>query len=1246
MKTKISTIQALLYKQEKDADDFRILMLTWMQKIEKVVGRPSGEDSGSGVFEPSFTPPPTSGSPTPITIPPVPPVSPGGAPPSGGFHCQLRSRKRWDISLPAWATTFRNGYDCTDPNPGVEGFQNLIIREPTRYDPISLPEQSPILLPINHTFATGELVHCLARSRRTAGRKGCVSGVDSSLVPLINAQKGNFVSCCLEMMKRRDTMWSCIRWRICRRQLRTNCRWGLALFSNDLVLIQKFLREVKLGVGRCEFIISALVFDAGHLDLVLGMEWLKTLGEVTHNWDQSWMRFSHKGRVVQLQGMGNSLGSLAPLHRWLPMDTSALRAAVSVPVHPDSSPAVLSDVQQHDLQVLLAQFAAVLRNPLVFLHLAHMTTVQELLSLGMIRPSKSAFSSPVILVRKKDLSWRMCVDYRALNKATISDKYPIPMVDELLDELHGARFFSKFDLKSGYNQIRMHPESIENTAFRTHDGHYEYLVMPFGLTNAPATFQAVMNDIFRPFLCKMIVVFFDDILIYSPTWSAHVKDLEIALQTLFQHQFVVNQKKCYFGQSSVEYLGYIITGHGVAMDPQKIEAVLAWPIPRQIKGLRGFLGLTGYYRKFVRHYGSIAKPLTDLTKKDAFMWTSDAQLAFDKLKEALVTASVLSLPDFSLLFIVECDASGRGIGAVLMQNRKPIAYFSKALSERNLVKSAYEREIMALVLSVQHWRSYLLGNRFIVYTDRKKLKFLLQQRITSPDQQNWVAKLLGYTFDICYKAGRENRAADALSRRAEEGELKMGVSAPIWVQEAQLIEEEFHQSASGGHSGYYRTYRRLAVNLYWPSMIKRVKAFVRECDICQRCKASTAAPSGLLQPLSIPEYIWEHVSMDFILGLPKSRSFDALLVVVDRLSKYSHFILLKHSYTAKSIAEIFVKEAIRHHEVPKSTVSDRDPLFLSRFWQEIFKSQGTELHMSSAYHPESDGQTEVINRCLETYLRCFAVDQPRTWSLWILWAKFRYNSTFHSTTGKTPFEVVYGRPAPSVVQFVPGEVRVDAVITELLDRDEVLRQLTVQLSRAQTIMKENADKKRRDVQFVTGEWVYVKLKPYRQMSVSSRVHQKLAARFFGPFQIVSKIGPVAYKLDLPPTSRIHPVFHVSLLKKAIQAVVEQGLPPKLETDATDLVFPMAILNRRTVRNQDTEVEQWLVQWSGGTTKEATWEDRTTMENQFPDASLDDKTLSAGGSSDEDSVLLSPNVPKPRVLQVYSRRPKRVEVESG
>nr|KAJ0193529.1 hypothetical protein LSAT_V11C800408980 [Lactuca sativa] len=1106
---------------------------------------------------------------------------------------------------------------------------------------------------------------------------------------------------------------------------------NIKLGDGHVVRVTEKCVNLHILMGGCSFAVNLLVFDTGNPDIILGMEWLKTLGEVTHNWDKSWMRFSYQGMMVQLQGLIPGQPSQASLHKWLQVQSSS---SISPSVTRETSSGLvysmaetgLSLVQQDELQVLFCKFDGVFQpprglplsrphdhiialenlqapvcvRPYRYPHVQKSEIerqVQELLNLGLIRPSKSAYSSPVILVRKKDNTWRMCVDYRALNKATIPDKFPIPVVEELLDELFGACYFSKLDLKSGYNQIRMHEDSVEKTAFRTHDGHYEYLVMPFGLMNAPATFQAVMNDVFRPLLRKKVVIFFDDILVYSATWQDHLHDLATVLRILEYNQFVVNQKKCSFGQQSIEYLGHIIDGKGVSMDPTKVDAVVEWPVPKQLKGLRGFLGLTGYYRKFVRNYGSIARPLTDLTKKDAFKWNSEAQMAFDNLKNALVTAPVLALPDFSVPFVVECDASGRGIGAVLMQRNKPIAYFSRALSDQNLSKSAYEREIMALVLAVQHWRSYLLGTKFVVYTDQKSLKFLLQQRITSPDQQNWVAKLLGYDFDIQYKPGRENRAADALSRRAEAGELHQLQSAPVWVQGAQLVKEaqedrdiqrimqacqdsstrhpgfsvrngilyyrdrlviprqskfipallhEFHVSATGGHSGYYRTYRRLAANLYWPGMIECIKNFVRACDVCQRCKASSLAPGGLLQPLDIPKAIWEDLSLDFILGLPKSKGFDAVLVVVDRLSKYAHFILLKHPYTARTVAEVFVREVVRHHGIPKSIVSDRDPLFISKFWQEIFKAQGTQLHMSSAYHPESDGQTEVINRCLEAYLRCFAVDQPRLWTTWIPWAEFWYNSTFHGSTGISPFEVVYGRKPPTVFQYVPGEVRVQAVSQELQDRDEALRQLKVHLAQAQSTMKAQADKKRRDSHFQNGEWVYVKLKPYRQKSVSSRIHHKLAAKFFGPFQILEKIGPVAYKLQLPPTSKVHPVFHVSLLKKAVQVPADTSLPPELEVDTEDMVIPAAVLATRSVGGPHDKVEQWLVHWQGQSLEEATWEDAITIKEQFPNTSLEVKTLIEGGSNDTDTSLIPNKMSTRGPLMVYSRRDRRANPESG
>jgi hypothetical protein len=337
-------------------------------------------------------------------------------------------------------------------------------------------------------------------------------------------------------------------------------------------------------------------------------------------------------------------------------------------------------------------------------------------------------------------------------------------VDELLDELFGAKYFSKLDLRSGYHQILVQPEDRYKTAFRTHHGHYEWLVMPFGLTNAPATFQSLMNHIFEHALRKYVLVFFDDILVYSTSWIEHLNQLESVLKALQQHNLFVKLSKCSFGVREIEYLGHIVTGQGVSMDKDKIKAVLEWPIPQDVKQLRGFLGLTGYYRRFIKSYANIAAPLTELLKKDGFGWNQSAQSAFTQLKSAITQAPVLALPNFNKPFVLETDASGSGMGAVLQQEGHPIAYFSKKLVPRNQKKSAYFREMLAISEAIAKFRHYLLGHKFIIKTDQKSLKNLMDQTLQTPEQQQWLHKFLGYDFTIEYKPGKENVAADALSR--------------------------------------------------------------------------------------------------------------------------------------------------------------------------------------------------------------------------------------------------------------------------------------------------------------------------------------------------------------------------------------------------------------------------------------------------------------------------------------------------
>jgi hypothetical protein len=387
-----------------------------------------------------------------------------------------------------------------------------------------------------------------------------------------------------------------------------------------------------------------------------------------------------------------------------------------------------------------------------------------MLAQGIIRPSTSPFSAPVLLVRKPDRSWRFCIDYRDLNARTSKDKFPIPMVDELLDELHGARYFTKLDLRSGYHQVCMFTGEIDKTAFRTHHGHYEFLVKPFGLSNTPATFQALMNDVSRPYLRRFVLVFFYDIRIYSSSWAEHLQHISIVLNELRAHQLHLKRSKCSFRAPLVAYLGNVISAAGVAMDADKVAAVSAWPQPRSARGLRGFLGLAGYYRKFICDFGLIAAPLTRLLRCDAFAWDKEAEDAFQALKHALTKGPVLQMPDFDKLFVVDCDASG----VVLHQGARPVAYFSRPFTARHLKLAAYERELIGLVQAVRHWRPYLWGRQFLVRTDHFSLKYRLDQRLSTVLQHQWISKLFRFDFTVEYRPGRLKTVADALSRHHAE----------------------------------------------------------------------------------------------------------------------------------------------------------------------------------------------------------------------------------------------------------------------------------------------------------------------------------------------------------------------------------------------------------------------------------------------------------------------------------------------
>lgn len=485
--------------------------------------------------------------------------------------------------------------------------------------------------------------------------------------------------------------------------------------------------KVNWFIQDYQFQFDLKVMDLGSWDVILGVDWMYQFSPITFDFHHLSIALSSSGSLLHLQRVINQPvmelvrgKDLRPFIQEKQRNCAALQSETQDD-QPGGTPEQVERILQQyshvfavpqglpphrelDHQIVLKSGAEPFKlKPYRYPH-AHKTEIEkqeaEMLSSGIVTHSSSPFASPVLLVKKKDNSWRLCVDYRKLNELTVKDRFSIPNIDELLNELHGTKYMTKLDLRAGYHQVRVKAMDTHKTAFQTYHGHFEFLVMPFGLTNAPATFQALMNRIFQPYMRKFVLIFFDDILIYSLTLESHIEHLQIALGVLADNQLVCKRTKCSFAQTSVEYLGHVISDKGVSMDKSKIECILSWPVPKSVKELRGFLGLTGYYRRFVKDYGVISKPLTLLLKKDGFAWGPRAQIAFEDLKKAMTTAPVLSMPNFEFPFVIETDACGVGIGAVLMQQGHPIAFLSKALATQNLGMSVYETELFALVMAV------------------------------------------------------------------------------------------------------------------------------------------------------------------------------------------------------------------------------------------------------------------------------------------------------------------------------------------------------------------------------------------------------------------------------------------------------------------------------------------------------------------------------------------------------------------
>ncbi|WVZ52824.1 hypothetical protein U9M48_003844 [Paspalum notatum var. saurae] len=641
--------------------------------------------------------------------------------------------------------------------------------------------------------------------------------------------------------------------------------------------------------------------DLVDIDVILGMETLNKWG----------VKIDCARRTVHLtasDGQGVEISATSPygyLHQMEVKPIDGIRVVCEFPdVFPDELPGMPPDRDVEFLIELLPGIAPIAKRQYRVAPKEQeliKENIDELLGKGFIRPSSSPWAFPVLFVDKKDGTRRMCVDYRALNDVTIKNKYPLPRINDLFDQLQG------------YHQMKIRPSDIPKTAFITRFGLYEYTVMSFGLTNAPAYFMDLMNKVFMEYLDKFVVVFIDDILIYSKMEEEHEEHFRLVLQKLREHKLYAKLSKCEFWLDQVPFLGHIVSKGGIMVDPSKISSVMDWKVPEVVKEVCGFLGLVGYYRRFIESFSKIAKPMTSLLEKGVpFIWTKERQAAFDELKKRLTTAPVLTLPDLTKSFTVYWDASKEGLSCVLMQEGK-----------------------MPLELCAE-FESLKLG--FVHHTTVATFEVEPTPEQEIRKHQKMDEKILEIREQI--KVGKAPHF-----REDEQGTVwyKNRICVPDVDSIKKFILSEAHDTAYSIHLGSTKMYHDLKERFWWYGMKRAVAEYVEVCDICQRVKAEHQRPAGLLQPLKIPEWKWEEIS------------YNSIWVVVDRLTKVANFIPVNTTYSGARLAELYISRIVCLHGVPKRIISDRGSQFTSRFWEQLYDSLDSKLRFSTAYHPQTDG---------------------------------------------------------------------------------------------------------------------------------------------------------------------------------------------------------------------------------------------------------------------------------------------------
>lgn len=930
--------------------------------------------------------------------------------------------------------------------------------------------------------------------------------------------------------------------------------------------------------------------------------------------------------------------------------------------------------------------------------------LKDNLAKGFIQESTSPAAAPLHFVPKKDGSLRPVIDYRGLNNVTVKDRYTPPRIPDLIDRLQGAKIFTRLDLRGAYNLVRIKPGDEWKTAFRTRYGLYEYKVMPFGLCNAPATFQRLINTVLRPFLDVSAVAYLDDILIFSTNKDDHPTHVRQVLSALAGADLFVKLEKCLFDVTTVEFLGSIVSTNGITVDPSRIDSISTWPTPKTVKQLQSFLGFCNWSRHFIDQYSDKTAVLTCLLKKGVpFVWGDAQQIAFQQIKDEFRVGRVLAHFDPSLPCTLETDASDKAIAAILYQpddsKLRPVSFFSRTLIDAELNYQVSEKELLAIVDALKHWRHYLEGgpHQITVLSDHANLLRFTTTKSLNRREARWSLELATYDFCIQHVPGNQNARADAISRRADymaqqdqmvaamlrpehfkpsplaalhaspspeppdnssppdstpllefndpvelsgdmEQDLATALQKDQFAREAlqalaitpdstslpdkfrnfsrsptgllqfkdhlyvprdkgiqQALLQRYHNHPLAGHFGAAKTFQLLSRSYFWPGLRRILDDYIAGCLPCQQNKPSRHAPYGSLASLPIPDRPWDSISIDFIVKLPPSldlfdTTFDSILVVVDRFSKMALFIPCRESMDATTLAKLLFTFVFSKHGFPLSIVSDRGSLFTSPFFKELSTMLGISQKLSTAYHPQTDGQTERTNATLEQYLRMYVSYKQDDWVHFLPFAEFAVNNASASSTKESPFFVNTGRH-PRFDMSISIDSRSQPAVDFASSLTALHSYLKLELQRAQDSQAHFYNESRStQTTFDVGDMVFLN----RKNISTTRPSLKLDHKKLGPFKILKNINNRAYQLSLPATWGIHDTFHISLLEKHLPSQMQpvSAPPPAIQLDTGPQFEIEAILDHR-IRRKRT---QYLVKWLGYPDEDNTWEPTANLHN--------------------------------------------------